>query len=98
MSQQITNTAPAISDSSRSSIVRTPAATEQSPPNGNNQTQEGDSLVDSRLRWVKEFVAALIGVTLVVCLVLLIWQSFSLLGGDPNNPSFQRVKDLLLFI
>lgn len=59
-----------------------PAAQASAPP------------VDNVLRWVKESVAALIGIALVVCLVVLIWRA----SDKTEDVSFQRVKDLLLFV
>lgn len=56
------------------------------------------SATDIVLRWVKEAVTASIGITLVVCLVTMLWKAFGFLGREQSDPSFQRVKDLLLFI
>jgi hypothetical protein len=55
--------------------------------------------LEPALRWVKEVVAALVGLTLVGCLVYMLWSAFGVLRpqGD-NDPAFDRVKDLLLFI
>lgn len=49
-------------------------------------------------RWVKESVAALIAIVLVGCLVFMIRQAFQSLGSAQSDPSFDRLKDLLLFI
>lgn len=56
------------------------------------------SSLDGGLRWVKELVAATIGASLTVCLLLMLWRAFDFLGRDQADPSFQRIKDLLLFI
>lgn len=50
------------------------------------------------LSWLKEAVAALIGLALVVCLLYMIRSAFGHLNAGATDPSFDRVKDLLLFI
>lgn len=59
---------------------------------------EGVSTTDIVLRWLKEGVAALIAIILVGCLVLMVRQAFQVLNAGEKDPSFDRVKDLLLFI
>lgn len=43
-------------------------------------------------------MAALVGIVLIGCLVFMIRQAFQSLGSAQSDPSFDRVKDLLLFI
>ncbi len=50
------------------------------------------------LRWLKESVAALIGLALVVSLMYMLSSAFDHLRAGKDDPSFDRVKDLLLFI
>jgi hypothetical protein len=54
---------------------------------------------DQLLRWVKEAVAALIAITIVVCLVIMLWRAFGVLKPQTtDDKTFECVKDLLLFI
>jgi hypothetical protein len=53
---------------------------------------------ESVLHWLKESVAALIGIALVVCLLYMIRAAFGHLNAAADDPSFGRIKDLLLFI
>jgi hypothetical protein len=99
MAQQIIRTTTETSDPLRSPAILNPAPTTGVPANGIGPTQTGDeSVVDKGLRWAKELMAALIGIALVACLVAMLWRSFDFLGRDQTDLSFQRVKDLLLFI
>jgi|GEM_PF-1569544 len=50
------------------------------------------------LHWLKESVAALIGLALVGCLLYMIRAAFGHLNTGENDLSFDRIKDLLLFI
>ncbi len=59
---------------------------------------EANTYMDKGLRWVKELLAGVIGITLVACLLIMISKAFDLIGKDASDISFQRVKDLLLFI
>ncbi|MCA1615225.1 MAG: hypothetical protein LC800_14050 [Acidobacteria bacterium] len=61
-------------------------------------TAADPTTAESVLHWLKESVAALIGIALVVCLLYMIWGAFGHLNAGQNDPSFDRIKDLLLFI
>lgn len=51
------------------------------------------------LQWLKESVAALIGIALTICLLYMIRAAFDHLNpANDKDVSFERIKDLLLFI
>lgn len=56
------------------------------------------TLAETFLRWLKESVAALIALSLVGCLLFMIRYAFGHLNAGKDDLSFDRVKDLLLFI
>jgi hypothetical protein len=102
MSQQITRRATNTSNSPQPVIIGGDSddgavTTQLTASSGITIPQEGaNSYANSALRLAKELVAAVIGISLTVCLFMMIWRAFDFLGRDQADLSFQWVKDLLL--
>lgn len=78
--------------------MQPPLASPHTLPGAELRPAEGGSAPDIMPRWVKESVTALIAIVLVGCLVFMIRQAFQSLGSAQSDTSFDRLKDLLLFI
>jgi hypothetical protein len=70
----------------------TPVPTPQAPSAATTST-------DTFLSRAKEGVAAILGLIIILCFVVMIWKAFGLMANAENQEKgFQQVKDLLLFI
>lgn len=99
MSEEINRMPIQTSTTPRPPAVLTPATTGDANITGTIPAATiGNSLNEIWLRWVKELMAALIGIGLVVCLLVMIVKAFDFIRVPADDPAFQKVKDLLLFI
>lgn len=69
------------------------------PPALAGSVPAGSTTGETILRWLKESVAALMGLSLMACLLFMLRSAFDhLTPASDKDVSFERVKDLLLFV